>query len=221
MNIILCGGGRLGYFLARDLLARGHRVTVVDDDRDDCDWLARRLRATILLGRADDPDALEEAGAHGAEAVVAMTARDDQNLMICRLSRTVFDVPQTISVVNDPDNEAVFRQLGVTATVSVTRLMSDLLAGQLGVDAITHLLPGGQQHVVVSEIRLPDDAPVIGRPLRALNLPSSGVLACVIRRDRTLIPRGDTVLEQDDRVIVVTQPSELGSLIRALTGEQA
>lgn len=63
MKLILCGGGRLGYFLGRDLIARGHRVTVIDDDPEVCDWLARRLRATVVLGDPTEVDLLDEAGA--------------------------------------------------------------------------------------------------------------------------------------------------------------
>lgn len=217
MNILIVGGGKVVYFLCRTFLSKGYNVTVVNRDQDECTRLARRLKATVVYGDGSDPQILEEAGADTADAVLSVTPNDQDNLVICQLADLRFRVSRTLALVNDPDNEEVFQQLGITA-ISTTHILSSLIEQRTGFEEITNLIPVGEGKVNLTEIVLREHSPVVGRPLRDIALPEHSLVAYVLRQDRPIVPRGATILQAEDRVIVITLPENHGQVLRALTG---
>lgn len=220
MKVILAGGGKSAYFLARLFLSKGFHVTAVSRDAAECTGLARRLeKAVVVHGNPSAPEVLEDAGAAEAEVVLAVTDHDHDNLVIAQLAALRFRVPRVLALVNDPDNEEVFRKLGVQGTFSVTRLLAGLIEQQVDFSEITNLIPVGEGKVVISELRLDARAPAAGRALRDIPLPEGALVAGVVRQGDPLVPRGSTVLEAGDRLVLVTLPAHQGRALKALTGE--
>jgi trk/ktr system potassium uptake protein len=219
MNTLIVGGGKLVYFLCRTFLSKGYRVTIVNRNRVECTWLARRLKATVVYGDGSDPQVLEEAQADGAEAVLAVTPNDEDNLMICQLAHLQFTVPHTLALVNDPDNEEVFRKLGVTTAVSTTRLLSSLIEQRAAFEDITGLVSLAGGKVNVTEIVLRQGAPVVGQALADIGLPPDSLIAGILREEQPIIPRGVTTLRAGDHLIVITLPANHGRVLKLLTGE--
>jgi trk system potassium uptake protein TrkA len=219
MNTLIVGGGKLVYFLCRTFFSKGYQVTIVNRDKAECVWLARHLKATVVYGDGSDPRILEEAHADGVDAVVAVTPNDEDNLAICQLARLRFAVPRTLALVNDPDNEEVFRKLGVTTAFSTTRLLSSLIEQKAAFEDITSLAPLAGGKVNITEVVLTGDAPVVGRALADIGLPPDSLIAGVVRREQPIIPRGVTTLEIGDRLIVITLPENHGRVLKTLTGD--
>jgi len=218
MKVLIIGGGKPVYFLCRTFLAKGHGVTVINRNQQECVQMARRLKVTVLQGDGSDPAILEEAGAHGTDAVLAVTPNDQDNLAVCQLACMEYGVPRTVALVNDPDNEAVFQKLGVSA-FSTTRTIASMIEQRTALDDITNLIPVGEGKVNITEIKLPADSPVIGKTLRDLGLPADSLIAVVLRNGDAIVPRGDTTLRTGDRVVLITLPSNHGPVIKAITGE--
>ena len=219
MNIIVVGGGRVVYFLSRSFLSKGHSVTVVNRDAEECQWLARRLKATVIHGDGSFPRILDDAGVDEADAVLAMTPRDEDNLIICQIADRRFGVPRTVAVVSDPDNERVFPQLGVKNVVSITRILSTLIEEQAGVEEITNLLALGEGRVNITEMELTGECPVLGRPLSEVPLPNNALIGSVLRGNEVIVPHGGTTLAAGDRVVLITVPETHGKAVKTLTGE--
>jgi trk system potassium uptake protein len=219
MNTLIVGGSKLVYFLSRTFASKGYEVTIVNRDKAECVWLARHLKATVVYGDGSDPRILEEAQAGGVDALLAVTPNDEDNLVICQLARLRFDVTRTLALVNDPDNEEVFRQLGVTTAFSTTRLLSSLIEQKAAFEDITGLTPLAGGKVNITEIVLDQDSPVVGRTLREIGLPPDSLIAGIVRQDRPIIPRGITTLEAQDHLIVVTLPESHGRVLKMLTGD--
>jgi len=220
MDILIIGGGELVYFLCRTFAAKGYRTTIVNRDRRECDELARRLKATVVHGDGTFPSVLEDAGANTADVLVAVTPNDQDNLVACQVADLHFHVPRILALVNDPDNEEVFRRLGVTVAFSTARVLTSLIEQTAGFEDIVHLSPVGQGKVNITEVVVPESSPVLGEPLRNLELPQGALLAYLLRNGDPIVCRGDTVLEAGDRVILITLPRHHGAALRALTGEQ-
>lgn len=202
MRVIVAGDGRSAYFLARMFLSKGFHVTAVTRDPADASWLARRLeRAVVVRGDPSAPEVLEDAGAASAEAVVAVTGRDQDNLVIAQLADLRFRVPRVVALVNDPDNEEVFRKLGVRGAFSVSRVLAGLIEERVDFSDLAGLVSLGEGKVNVAELTLAPAAPAVGRALRDLALPEGSLVAGVIRGGEPLVPRGGTV--QEGAVIVV------------------
>jgi len=219
MNVLVVGGGKLIYFMCRTFLSKGYAVTIINRDRDECTWLARRLKAVLVCGEGANPQILEEAGAATADAMLAVTPNDQDNLVICQLAARRFGVPRTLALVNDPDNEEAFRQLGITDVVCTTHILSSLIEQRAGFEDITNLIPIGEGKVNVTEVVLKETAPVVGQPLSDVGLPENSLIASMLREGQPIVPRGTTVLQPDDRLIVITLPENHGQVLKILTGD--
>jgi len=216
MNILTVGGGKTLYFLCRSFLSKGYKVTVINDDQSECIWLARRTNATVIYGDGTKPQMLEEAGANTADAVLAITSNDHDNLAICQIASVRFGIPRTMALVNDPDNEMVFQQLGVNA-VSITRILSNVMEQKVSSDSIVNLVFASEGKVNITEIVLNDTYPVVGKELRNISIPENSLIAYILRNDQPVIPRGSSILQAGDRIFVITLPENYGQVIRTLT----
>lgn len=219
MHILIVGGEKLGYFLGRTFLSKGHKVTLINRNRQECSRLARRLKATIVHGDGSDVQILQEAGAPTADAVLAATSNDQDNLVICQLASFRFHVPRTLALVNDPDNEEIFRQLEITDALSTTRLIAGLIEQKTSFDEIINLFPIGEGRLNVTEVALKETSPVVGRTLRDIALPENSLIASIMRDGEPLVPRGPTMLLAGDRLVLITLPENYGQVLRELTGE--
>lgn len=218
MKVLIVGGGKAVYFLCRTFLAKGHEVTVINRSRDECVEMSRRLKVTVIHGDGSDPSILEEAGARGADVALALTPKDQDNLVVCQLAAREYGVPQTVALVSDPDNEDIFRKLGV-GTFSTTRTLASLIEQRTALDEITNLIPAAEGRVNLTEMALRPNWPVVGKALRDLALPADSLIAVVLRGDQVLVPRGDTTLQAHDRIVLVTLPENHGPVLRFITGE--
>jgi len=218
MKVLIVGGGKPVYFLCRTFLDKGHEVTVINRDHEECVQMARRLKVTVVHGDGSDPNILEEAGSHGADAVLAVTPNDQDNLAVCQLASIQHDVPRTIALVNDPDNKNVFKKLGVTA-FSTTRTIASMIEQRTALDEIINLIPVGEGKVNITEIKLQPTFPVVGKLLRNLSLPTDSLIAVVLRNSDAVVPRGDTELRAGDRIVLITLPANHGPVLKAITGE--
>lgn len=218
MNVIVVGGEKLVYFLTRIFISKGYHVIVINRDADECRRLAKSLRARVILGDGSDPRALEEAGANTADALLAATPHDQDNLVICQLAVRKFHIPRTLAVVNDPENERVFTSLGVTSVFSATKILANLIEQKTGYESIVNLIPIEEGKLVVVETLLESGSPVLGQPLKDIRLPENSLIASVFRGGQPIIPRGGTVLSSGDRLITICLPGDMGRVIKILTG---
>ena len=191
MEIIIAGDDRLSYHLGKTFLAKGHTLHIINRNPEHCSYLAKNLKATIIHGDGSDPNILYQAGAHTADVIVAATPYDQDNLVICQLGKSYFQIPQSLAMVNDPDNIIVFEQLGFKA-VSPTYILGEVIDQLASFDSITHLLPIGEGKVNITEIKLTPDSPLVGKSLKDIDLPANTLISCIFRNDEAIIPRGLT-----------------------------
>ena len=218
MNTLIIGGGKIVYFLSKTFLSKGYSVTIINRKKDECARLARQLKATVVFGNATDPQILKEAQAPSMDAVLAITPNDEDNLIICQLAKLNFGIEKTLALVNDPGNEDIFRQLGVTTAFSTTRMISSLIEQRAGLEEIVSLFPVAEGKVNITEVTLPEGSPVIGKSLTEIKLPGDCLIGCILRSDETVIPRGETILNADDRLVLITLPENHGPVLKLLMG---
>ena len=128
MYIVIMGGGKVGEYLASVLLGKGHEVAVLESDRDTADHLSVELQGEYLIINGDgcDSDFQEDAGIRKADVFVAVTGRDDDNLVACEIATRVFNVNRCIARVNNPKNRRIFREVGIES-VSSTMLIANMI----------------------------------------------------------------------------------------------
>jgi trk system potassium uptake protein TrkA len=204
--IVIAGGGKVGRYIAVDLLADGHAVTIIEKVEARCEQLLRDHDLLVIHGDACDVRYLEQARLERADVFVATTGDDDDNFVACQLARTSFEVPRIISRVNTPRNEEIFARLRIEA-VSTTGLISRLIREEVTVGDLIHLytLRRGKANLV--EMDIPPDGSASGPTLAEMRLPDESVIVCIFRGENTVIPRGDTRLLPGDQVIALTTPA--------------
>ncbi len=217
LRILILAEERLAYFLSRRLHDSGHDPVVIHESEAACRSLARRLDATVVCGDATDPRVLEDAGAGSADAVLALSTEDARNLALCQLARLRFHVPRTLAVVNDPDNEEVFRRLGAEIAFSPTRVLTTLVEQRARFADITDLIPVADGRVHLTEVKLSSGCPAVGRLLKDAGLPPGAIVAYLLRDDLPLVPHGQTSLLEGDRLLLVTLPGTHTRALDALT----
>jgi trk system potassium uptake protein TrkA len=220
--IVIAGGGRIGRYIAADMVAKGHDVTVIERVASRCEMLVTEYDVLVIEGDAGDVRYLEQAHVDRADVFVATTHEDDDNLVACQLAKIEFGVKRAISRVNTPKNVEIFETLGIEA-VSSTRLISELLENEFSVGELIRLtsLRGGRVSLV--EVRVPSlESGRAPKPRRidTLGLPFEAVLVAIFRGDETIIPRGGASVEPGDDVVALTTPDLEDELRAILVGEQ-
>lgn len=218
MKILIIGGGKTLYFLFRNFTSKGYEVIIINRDHEECIQLARQLSTEVIFGDGSDSKILKEAGAMGADAVLAITPNDQDNLVICQLASLKFGVTRVVALANNPDNTEVFEKLGICA-FSTTQIIGSLIEQRVSLEQILNLLPVGEGKVNVTELVLDDQSPVAGKVLKDIDLPENALIAVVIRNNHPIIPRGANDLRSGDRVVLITLPENHGAVIKIFTGE--
>ena len=220
MRVILIGTDKLTYFLGRRFASKGYFVTIITPDEEQAVFLSRRLKATVIVGNGSDPAVLQEAGAYQADTLLALTSQDQDNLIACQVAQDRYGVPRTVAIVNDPDNRAIFEELGVNVAFSATEVLGSLIEQQTTPSDIKNLVPVTESGVTITELVLKANSPAIGRAIKDLNL-QGAVVACVVRRGHLLITKQRSYLMEGDRLLLISEDEHYGHAQRALTGEGA
>jgi len=220
MRLIMVGGDKTVYFLARQFISRDYHVTIINRDLARSKELAEQTGATVVFGEGSDIRRLEEAGARRANVVMALTSHDQDNLITCQIAQKIFGVPRTMALVNDPENEMVFEKLGISVVFSATKVIASLIEQQADFEEIQMLMPLANGRINVTDVRLDADAPAIGKSLAELELSRGALIACIIRDDKVVVPHGDTRLLFNDHLILISQPDNQTEDLMRLCGLQ-
>jgi trk system potassium uptake protein TrkA len=219
MFIIIVGGGKVGYSLAKRLSKDKHTISLVEKDKDTCTQIAKELDIVVIHGDGCDPKFLEDAGISRAEVLAAVTGEDEDNLIICQLAKEKFNVSRTVARVNDPKNTHTFSELGIDVPVDSTTIIAKIIEEEASFADFVNLLSFKRGKLAIVRVDLPEDSPVINKTLHELILPPSSVLVSIIRGEEVIVPRGDTQLLTGDDIIALTLVENEQQLLNYLLGK--
>ncbi|MDB5986683.1 MAG: trkA [Nevskia sp.] len=229
MKIVILGAGQVGTTLAENLASDANDIVVVDADEEALSALRERLDIRTVRGFASYPDVLRRAGAEDADLIIAVTESDETNMLACRIAHTLFHTPTKIARVRAAEYLSEEDKLFLPDALSVDLRISP---EQLVTDAIHRLIdyPGALQVVDFAEgrvrlvgVRAFYGGPLVGRELKELpsHLPK-GVdarVAAIYRRNRPILPEGDTIIEVDDEVFFVAATAHIGAIMAELRSQ--
>lgn len=205
--IIVVGGGKVGFYLARELVAEGHELLVIEQDRIKCERIADELGDITLCGDGCEAAVLDTAGTNRADIFIAVTGGDEDNLVSCQVARKKFNVPHTVARLNNPKNEQIFKKLGIDTTVSATQAILSHIEQELPTHHLIPLLTLRGSGLELVEAQLVDDSPAVGRRLSELDLPQRSLISLIVNSSGIAkVPTRDTVFHSGDQVLAVTPP---------------
>lgn len=221
MRVCIVGAGNVGQSIARDLIANGHEVLLIERDPHEI-RSAAIPGAEWLLADACEMESLEEADLQSFDVSISATGDDKVNLVHSLLAKTEFAVPRTVARVNHPSNEWLFdEQWGVDVAVSTPRIMVALVEEAVTVGDVVRLLTFKKGTSSLVEMTLPDDSPVVGRRVRDVEFPVGVVLVAVVRDGLPRAPELDAALEANDELLFVCSPQAEQTLREMLVGSRA
>ena len=208
MFVLIAGGGRTGARLANLLINQNYKVHLVENRRELLGYLHQELPTEVIYeGNPADPSILEAAGIREVHAVAAVTSSDASNLAICYLSKTMFEVPRTISRINNPNNAWLFNDnFNVDVALNSADVFAHLIQEEMSLGDMMTLFKIRRGRYVVVEEKVPPGAKAIGIELKDMDLASQCVIAAIIRDGVMTLPRGDSTLEAEDEIIAVASP---------------
>ncbi len=211
-KVIICGGGHVCFYLAAQLLQVGMQVKIIERNEQRCEELCELLpKATIIHGNAADQDLLMEERLTDADAFVALTGMDEENIIMSFFAKTI-GVPKIIAKVNDDTRAQMVEGLGIDSIVSAKSATADEIMGYVrarnnsyssaNVETMYRLVQG---KVEALEFIIKKESEYTNVPLKNLKIKKNNLIACIGRRRKIIVPNGDDHLEVGDSVIVVTK----------------
>jgi trk system potassium uptake protein TrkA len=224
VKIIILGAGQVGANLAASLVAENNDITVVDLDAERLSLLQDRFDLRTVRGHAAHPSTLKIAGADDADMLVAVTQSDETNLVACRLSATLFNIPTRIARIRSNDfleTEEGFlaEHFGVHHVISPEQEVTDTLRRLIEHPEALQVLDFAEGRVRLVAVRAYHGGPLVGHELQDIkrHMPDIDArVAAIYRRDRGIVPKGITVIEPGDEVFFLARKQDIPAVMREL-----
>jgi trk system potassium uptake protein TrkA len=204
--IIIAGGGKVGWNLTRELLGKGHEVTLIENRRDRYLKIEQELEHNVQYGDASELWVLERAGISRADMVIAMTGDDEDNMLICQVAKQKYLVDRIIARVNNPRNREWFELLEIKPYVSATDSILRLIEHEVPDYGLVHLLDLPGERLEIIEIQLEASSRAVGKTVGDLSMPEGSLLISVLRDGQGFVPGPETDLRAEDEVLAVLDP---------------
>jgi trk system potassium uptake protein len=217
MYVVIAGGGKVGWNLARELIGKGNEVTLLESRRSRYLTIEQELEHAVQYGDATELWVLERAGIQRADLVIAVTGDDEDNMLICQMAKQKYLCERIIARVNNPRNRQWFELLGIQPSVSATDLILRLIEHEVPSYGLVHLLDLRDEQLEIIEVEVVPTAPAAGRMVSEVQLPEGSLIISVLRGGTGFVPKADTVIEAGDEVLLVLDPG----LEQAITAQFA
>ena len=206
MYVIVIGGGKVGLNLTRELMQKGHELTLIEKSRARYTILEPQLEHVVHYGDGTELWVLERAGIERADMVIAVTGDDEDNIVISQVAREKYGRDRIIARANNVRNLDHFNLLNIKPVVSSTDLILRLIEHEVPQYGLVHLLTLQAEQLEIIEIEVIAGSSAVGKSVGELDLPTGSLLISVLRDGGGFVPQPDTVINSGDEVLLVLNP---------------
>ena len=206
MYVIIAGAGKVGWNLARELIAKDQEVTLIESDHRRYRVVEEELEHAVQYGDATELWVLERAGIQRADLVIAVTGDDEDNILICQVAKEKYECQRIVARVNNPRNLQHFKLLGIQPAVSATDLILRLIEHEVPEYGLVQLLALEEERLEIIELEVAEGSPAAGRRVAEVPLPDGSLIISVLRGGAGFVPKADSVIEAGDQVLLILDP---------------
>jgi trk system potassium uptake protein len=202
----MAGAGKVGWNLARELIAKDREVTLIESNHDRFRVVEQELEHAVQYGDASELWVLERAGIQRADLVIAVTGDDEDNILISQVAKEKYGVQRIVARVNNPRNLPHFKMLGIQPAVSATDLILRLIEHEVPEYGLVQLLALEEEHLEIIELEVLQGSLAVGRQVQDIALPEGSLIISVLRSGRGFVPKADSVIAAGDQVLLILDP---------------
>ena len=225
MNIIICGAGRVGFTIAKQLSEQGHSITVIDTSSEDIQKIDDALDVKAIVGKATYPTILEKANAAETDMIIAVTRNDEINMVICQIAFSIFNIPKKIARIRsqdylNPKFTTVYNKenLPIDVIISPELEIAKSIQRKLEAPGALDSVPFAGNKIRLLEILINDGCSLINIKLNDLTKKYPNLDANVIgiiRDDKFLIPKKEDEIRKNDKIYVIINSSQTAETLEA------
>lgn len=216
-KILIVGGFHKAKTLAKSLVEKNYSVTIVNKSYEDCEKLAELNKVRVIFGDGSKRYILEEAGAADCRIAIVLTNNDETNLVICEMCKYFFKLEKTVCLLNDSSKTDFFYEMGVDRAVCALNMITNLMEENALMDTMMQMIPTNGEKLHIAEATMLHNSSLIGKKLWELNLPKEIIIGCILRGEQSLIPRGDTCVQEGDTLLMITSNKDKLDEMKELT----
>ena len=223
MNIIICGAGRVGYTIAKQLSDQGHSIPVIDQSSEDIQKIDEASDVKATVGKATYPTILEKADASDADMIIAVTRNDEINMVICQIAFSIFNIPKKIARIRsqdylNPKFTKVYNKenLPIDVIISPEIEIAKSIQRKLEAPGALDSVPFADNKIRLLEILINENCKLINIKLNELtkkhpNLDAN--IIGIIRDDKFIIPKKDNDIKVNDKIYVIINSSQMAETL--------
>jgi len=225
MNIIICGAGRVGFTIAKQLSEQGHSITVIDPSSEDIQKIDEALDVKAIVGKGTYPSILEKANAAETDMIIAVTRNDEINMVICQIAFSIFKIPKKIARIRsqdylNPKFTTVYNKenLPIDVIISPEIEIAKSIQRKLEAPGALDSVPFANNKIRLLEISINENCNLINIKLNDLtkkhpNLDAN--IIGIIRDDKFIIPKKNDHVEKNDKIYVIINSSQMSETLEA------
>ena len=209
MRLIIVGGGKVAYNLIKTLPSGKKNITVIEQEFEECERLADELDVQVFHGDGTNREILEHAGCEDADVLVAVTGRDEDNLIACQLAKIAFKVKNCVARVNNPKNMDMFIRMGVDKVYCGTQIVADIIEQEIEYEGMRLLYRVPASSKLLVEFLLSKDSNAVGKTLQEYNFVGESKVVFSKRSNGAIeMPTGALTMLAGDTMVMVCDDSE-------------
>ena len=216
MKVVIADGRHEADYLIHLFNSKNNDLLVINEDENTCEYLSLSSGIPVMRGRCTRETDLKEAGAEFADLFIALSEDDYKNYVACKLAKKHLSVKRCIATVKNPKNVGLFKSLGLDSVVCSTYLLGEQVRNISSIENLINTLSLENEKIFIAELRLGNDLDVLGKSLSQIAISDKATVASITREGKVIIPNGQTVLKEADRVILVTTLEHRDEIVKIL-----
>lgn len=208
MKIVVAGGKQEADYIISTFNLKKNKVFVINPDLKTCEYLSKNNHINVVYGKINKEFDLSMAQVNDADLFIALSDDDIKNYISCQMAKFIFNVKKVVASVKNPKNVEIFKKLGIDSAISSTYLLAETIKSELSLEKMIKTLSFEGNKIIVSEIEIKSGYKVCGKALKDIKFPSNTSVCCIYRSTGMIIPYGETVIEENDKVLVVSSPED-------------
>lgn len=213
MKLVIADGMHEADYIISLFNTKHNELIVINEDEYACKYLSLNNDIPVMKGRCTRENELREAGAENCDLFIALSEDDYKNYVACRTAKDLLGAKRCIATVINPKNVDIFKSLGIDSVISSTYLLGERVNNITSVENLINSLSLEDDKIQIVELKLTEGLEVIGKSLAEINISDIGTISSVMHDNSPIIPNGQTILQENDKVIVVTTKDNTDKII--------